>query len=132
GAGEGLSTLLLARLVSVVGVQTGHGGAGRLSGVVGSALQAVGIRATVGPIIALYVGIVVIFALLSRVQAVSMAQLLHVFTIRLRQQLYSAVARSAWPMLARSRTSDFVHALTTELERVSVGSQNFLSMVSAA
>jgi ABC-type siderophore export system fused ATPase/permease subunit len=38
----------------------------------------------------------------------------------LRRRLYRAIANADWLFIARSRSSDFLYALTSEIERVSI------------
>jgi ATP-binding cassette subfamily C protein len=56
--------------------------------------------------------------LITRWQTIMNFKLQQDFVASLRQRLYRAIANCDWLTFSRSRSSDFTHALTTELDRV--------------
>jgi ATP-binding cassette subfamily C protein len=54
------------------------------------------------------------------------------FVVSLRQKLYRAIANTNWLFFARSRTSDFTHALTNEMERVGAATYYLLTLLANA
>jgi len=128
GATEGIGIVLLVPLLTVVGIDTSHGGTSRMAAAVEAALSTVGMPLTLGSVLLAYVLIVTLRALLARWQSVAHAALHVEFVYRLRDDLYRAITRASWPFLSRSRLSDFSHALITDASRAgdAVGSLTLL------
>jgi ATP-binding cassette subfamily C protein len=117
GATEALSMVLLMPLLRAAGMPVAGGAAGRVGDAVARVLELFGGSATLGAMLALYVGAVGLQALVQRAEMVSSYMLDKEVSHRLRTRLYAAVAGARWPFLARRRSSDFVHAMTAEADR---------------
>ena len=69
---------------------------------------------------------------LSAAQSVASISVSQGVALALRRRLYDAIANAGWLFVARSRASDFTHALTAELDRVSVATWRVMSLASDA
>src|SRR5438552_3316758 len=67
-----------------------------------------------------------LYALLQRWQDIMSFAVQTEFTVQLRKQLFAAVARANWSLFTRSRSSDFLQALTIESTRIASATQNLL------
>ena len=126
---EGVGLLLLVPLLQVVGLDMGRGTVGRISGFITSIFDAVGARPTLILVLGLYVLVISARALASSWQTVVSTALAHEFKVHLRQRLYRAIVNTDWLFFSRSRSSDFTHALTTELDRVGRATRQLLRLI---
>jgi len=125
---EGLGLLLLVPLLQAVGLDAGAGALGRLATLVSRAFAVLGIRPALVAVLAVFVGVSVVSALLSRWQAVTNEALCLRFAALTRARLYRKIARASWPFLARTRASSLTHALTSEVDRVGTATYYVVSL----
>ena len=129
---EGVGLLLLVPLLQVVGLDVGRGMVGRIAGFITSIFDSVGARPTLILVLGLYVLVISTRAFLSSWQTTAASALVHEFKIHLRQRLYRAIVNTDWLFFSRSRSSDFTHALTTEIDRVGRATRNLLNLIAEA
>ena len=115
---EGIGLLMLVPMLQLIGLDTGRGPMGQVETLVSSFFGRLGMGPTLPVILAVYVAVVAVHALFHRLQAETGLSLQQEFVGSLRRRLYGAITHMDWLHFARSRSSDFVHALTTELDRV--------------
>jgi ATP-binding cassette, subfamily C, bacterial len=126
---EGVSLLLLVPLLQVVGLDMGRSTVGQISEFITSIFDAVGARPTLILVLGLYVLVISARALASSWQTVISTAVAHEFKVHLRQRLYRAIVNTDWLFFSRSRSSDFTHALTTELDRVGRATRQLLRLI---
>ena len=126
---EGIGLLLLVPLLQVVGLEVGSGTVGRIGEFITSIFEAVGARPTLVLVLGLYVLVIGARAFLSSKQTTISSALQHGFKVHLRQRLYRAIVNTDWLFFSRSRSSDFTHALTTELDRVGRATRILLRLI---
>jgi ATP-binding cassette subfamily C protein len=132
GLTEGAGLLMLIPLLQSVGLDVGEGAMGQLADHVFSVFAAFGLRPTLIAVLGVYVAITIAQALLARWQYIANSRLPYEFTAELRERLYRAIAGSSWLFFSRSRSSDFAHALTTELDRVTAAAYSLLALASTS
>lgn len=115
---QGAQLLLLVPLMQIVGLDIQQGSTGQLAEFVSSAFAAVGLRPTLVTVLVVFVLFSSLLALITRWQTIYNVKLQQDFVAHLRRRLYRAIANTSWLNFTRSRSSDFTHALTTELDRV--------------
>jgi ATP-binding cassette subfamily C protein len=115
---EGTGLLLLVALMQLVGLDMQQGSAGRLVEFVASLFAAFGLRPTLVAALGLYVFVVSIQALVSCCQSTLNVKLEQDLVAFLRRRLYQAIANTNWLFFSRCRSSDFMHVLTAEVEKV--------------
>jgi len=126
---EGVSLLMLVPLLQLVGLDVQQGSIGQLSKFVSSFFSIIGIQPTLMAVLSIYVLIVIAHSLLGRHNTSVSLTLEYEFVVRLRQRLYQAISNSNWLFFARSRASDFTHALTIEMERVGAATYYLLTLL---
>lgn len=129
GLTESIGLLLLIPLLGLVGLDLGGGPLGAISQAVASVFDGLGLEPTLPAILVLYVGIVGARAFLQRWQAIEAEALDQRFVHALRSHLYEVTSAVPWVSFVHRRSSDFVHALTTELDRLSVATSSLLLMM---
>lgn len=126
---EGLGLLLLVPLLQLAGLDVQQSSLDGIAQFFSSAFTAIGMRPTLIAVLALYVLIISIRALLYRWQIILNFTLQHEFVALLRQRLYRAIAKANWLFFSRSRASDFMHVLTAEMERIGEATDHLLYLI---
>jgi ATP-binding cassette subfamily C protein len=130
---EGLGLALLLPTLQLAGVDIGAGSAaGRYAALARDGLGVVGLRPTLAVMLALFVAIICVRAILTRAQGMAITALFEIFAQHLRKRLFEAVSGANWLFICKSRSSDFVHALTNEVDRASLAAHQGLYTVSSA
>ena len=97
-----------------------------------SAFDLVGIPLTLATVLGAFVVFTSILAFLTRWQTTFNFRLREDLVVILRQRLYQAIVNTDWLTFSRTRSSDFTHALTSELDRVGNATALLLQMVTNA
>ena len=126
---QGVQLLLLVPLMQLVGLDVQQGSVSRVARIVESAFAFVGVPLTLVSVLGAFVLLTITLSLLNRWQTVHNFRLEQDFVAILRQRLYRAIANTSWLTFAKSRSSDFTHALTSELERVGQATAYLLQLV---
>ncbi|WP_295144360.1 ABC transporter ATP-binding protein [uncultured Reyranella sp.] len=108
GATDGLGLALLVPLLNSLGA-TEAGPQGGLLALLPKTLPG---------LLLVFLGIVLVRALVSRTRLLATARLSFDFAVALRVRAYAAIARASWPYLLRRRTADFHALFSTEIDRV--------------
>lgn len=82
-------------------------------------------------ILAVYLVLVMGQALLQRYQTVLNSTIQQGFITALRMETYQAILNANWEFFLRKRKSDFHHVMTSELARVSQGTNLFLQLITS-
>lgn len=128
---EGVGLLMLVPLLELAGLDVRHGPTGWITKGLTAVFATVGARPTLISVLSVYVLVIGVHGLLARWQTTLTFALEHEFVASLRTRLYRAIAGARWPFFARSRSADFAHALTAEMERVGEGTHCLLLSVVA-
>jgi ATP-binding cassette subfamily C protein len=131
-ATQGAQLLLLVPLMQLIGLNVGQGSVGWLAQVVASAFEYIGLPLTLTTVLGAFVLFTTTLALLARWQANFNVTLGQGFVAVLRRRLYRAIANTDWLTFSKGRSSDFTHALTTELDRIGMATAFLLQLVTDA
>ncbi|MDB4947872.1 MAG: transporter ATP-binding protein [Gemmatimonadetes bacterium] len=129
GLAEGVGVVMLVPLLRVAGIPVSGGAMGRVGEAVTDGFRAVGMRPSLPGVLLLYVAAISTQALFQRAQTLAAYQVEQRTVLRLRTRLYRSVAEARWLFLARQRASDFVHALTAEVDRLGSATSHLLNML---
>lgn len=129
---NGVVLLMLVLLLQLVGLDVQQDTLGRVAQFLSSIFAAVGVHPTLIKVLGVYVLIVSFQGMLHRWQTTINLSLQHEFVASLRQRLYKAISNTDWAFLSRSRSSDFTHVLTTEMERVGELTYHLLRLFTTA
>lgn len=129
-AAESAGVLLLTQLLALSGVGGLAGSAGALPRAVERVFGWVGLQASLGPVLGVFVAVVIGAALVQRASTIVSNHVAMDVGIEARTRLYRAIARARWLPLARARGSDLLSALTGEADRVGNGASLLLSLLS--
>ncbi|MBI4611277.1 MAG: ABC transporter ATP-binding protein [Candidatus Rokubacteria bacterium] len=132
GLTEGIGVLMLVPLLQLVGLDVQQGGVSAIARFVSSIFAAAGVGPTLVAVLGAYALIVNLYGLLARWQTTVSLGVEHGFVASLRTRLYRAIANTSWPFFSRSRSADFTHVLTAEVERVGGATHCLLHSVASA
>ena len=129
---EGVGVLLLVPLLTLVGFDAGGGALGRVTTGFSHAFSIVGVRPTLPIVLIVYVGATALQTLFQRWQTMLDVAARFDFVWRLRKNVYDAIARAQWAFVARVRSSEAIHVLTQEIDRVRQASVHLTSLAVAS
>ncbi|THF73674.1 ABC transporter ATP-binding protein [Cohnella fermenti] len=130
GLFDGVGLYLLVPMLGLLGL-LGEGGGVPLLGQGLAALRELPDSYALPLLLAVYVAVVGVQALLQRVQSIRAVRLQQGFIRHLRLGLYEGLMRANWPFFGRRRNSDIHHLLTSELARVSQATHLLLQLASS-
>lgn len=130
---EGVGLLLLVPLLDLIGEARGEGPSpGGIVGLMVDSVGALGFPVTLETVLVILLGLIVARAALVRTQATLSAELAQEATLVLRERLFRAISYARWVHFVRTRQSDFLQALTTDIGRVGSGTHYLLQLLSAS
>jgi ATP-binding cassette, subfamily C, bacterial len=130
GLTDGITALLLLPLLAATGVDIMQGAIGQLTGYVRAGFAWLHLQPTLGPALLIFVVANAARSVLTQWRMVASVRAGSAFVVALRTSLYAGMARANWLFLARSRSADFSHVLTDEMQRVYVLTYETLNIVS--
>jgi ATP-binding cassette, subfamily C, bacterial len=119
---EGLGVALLFPILQVAGFNLANQGhVGHYTGEVRNILVRSGLRPSLwlALLLLIFMLLMALRSLFSRMQSVLTLRTALTYELSLGRRLYQAIINADWLFLVRRRSSDFTHALTGELSRVS-------------
>jgi ATP-binding cassette subfamily C protein len=126
---EGIGLLLLIPLLQLVGLDVQQGALGQIEQMVASFFSFINITPTLAVVLIIYVLIISLNAFFSRLQNIKSSQLQYEFGADIRNELFKAISNSDWLFFSKRASSNFVHALTNEIDRINVGTGQFLTFL---
>ena len=128
---QGVSLILLVPLLQLVGLNVAQGSLGQIAGIVSIVFTSLGLQLNIVTVLIIYVVVISFIAILNRLQTLMTSEIQFQFAAHMRKQLYMAITNSNWLFLSTMKSSNFAHALTNEIERISIGTGRFLSLLSS-
>jgi ATP-binding cassette, subfamily C, bacterial len=125
---EWLGLLLLAPLLSLAGLDLGGGAASRIAGIAEQLLAALRVPPALPAVLAIYATVVAARAALQRWQSIAMADLESRLVREIRCRLFHAILHTRWLVVSRKRSSDLLHALTSQVSRVGHATDHLLPL----
>ncbi|MBW8784795.1 MAG: ABC transporter ATP-binding protein [Novosphingobium sp.] len=123
---EGAGLLMLVPMLTVLGHPVG--GTGRVA----MTLHALGIPLSLGPLLAIFVALVVVRAIVAHLRALSTDQLQLSVVDTLRGRAWTALLHADWRLLVAMRHSENLSQLLTSIERVGYGVRYAVAGLTAA
>lgn len=125
GLTQGVGIVMLIPLLGLIGLN----GPGDPSGIAEKIERIFGwfkLDLTLVTMLSLYIGIVAIYAGITRYQSVLNSAIIEGFGKALKDRLYSALCRAQWRCLITTKSSDITQALTSDAQRVGGATQQLL------
>lgn len=128
---EGIGLLLLVPLLQLVGLDVQQGALGGISAFISSIFLYLGVEPTLAVVLIIYLVVISTKAYFSKLQTTMSSKAQYEFAAHLRKRLFSAITHTGWLFFVGKRASDFAHALTYEIERIALGTSQFLVLISS-
>ena len=131
---EGLGVALLFPILQVAGFNLANQGhVGHYTGEIRTCCCASDFPRLVAPaLLLIFMLLMALRSLFSRVQSVFTFRTALTYELALGRRLYQAITQADWLFLVRRRSSDFTHALTAELARVTTCTYLLIGTLSSA
>lgn len=128
---EGISLILLIPLLQLVGLDMGQGSLDQIAGYISAVFAALGLQLTLVMVLSIYVVVISFGAILNRIQTIWTSEIQYQFSSHLRKILYKSITNTNWLFFSKIKSSNFAHALTNEIERISIGTGQFLTFIAS-
>ena len=126
---EGVGVSLLIPTLEVAGFHFERGGTlGRYAHYVAAAAAHLGIPPTVPALLAVFIAIVGMRAVVQELGGVVPIVVMERVAAQLRVALYAALSEANWLFICRQRGSDFTHALANEVDRAALAAYELLNL----
>jgi ATP-binding cassette, subfamily C, bacterial len=129
-ATEGAGLLLLVPLLASIGLTVDEGGTRGLAASASTLFQTLGLTPSLIAVLVVFLLVSTLHALLLRASLLLNPTLEQRLTLSLQQRLYSAIVRAEWAFFITRRSSDLVHALTSDIDRASAAAYQGLTLFS--
>lgn len=129
---EGAGLVLLVPLLGAIGLDVQGGALGGLASFAASAFSRLGLTPSLPLVLAVFLGVNAILALLRRHHLILSAALEQDVIRSATTRLYAAIVRMDWLAFSRMRGSDLVVALTSHAERAGLAVSQFLIIASSS
>ena len=116
-AAQGATVALLVPLLRVAGVPTGAGVVGAIDRGIRTAFHGVGLAPTLPAVLALFIAVAWMQAMLEHLELVQTTHLEQEFVRELRETLYRRLLAARWRFFTERRGSDLTHAVTRDTDR---------------
>lgn len=128
---EGIGLLLLIPLLQLVGLDVQQGALGQIAEIIATFFNYIHIKPTLGAVLIIYVLIISLNAFLTKLQTTESSRIQYGFAAYLRKKLFKSISQSQWLFFSKNPSAHFSHALTNEIERVSMGTGQFLTLIAS-
>ncbi|MGO4949562.1 ABC transporter ATP-binding protein [Paenibacillus sp. DRB1-1] len=128
---EGFGIYMLVPMLAAIGVFVGHSGMPFLSGGLEHFLAFIPKSWLLPGMLMVFIVLLTGQAMLQRYQSILNSRIQQRFMRSLRIDVYTSFMKAQWAFYLRQRKSDFSHVMTTELARVSQGTNLLLQLITA-
>lgn len=128
---QGISLILLVPLLQLVGLNVSQGSIGQIAFFVSEFFTIINVQPTLLVVLIIYVLTISFIAILTRLKTLKTSDIQYQFAAQLRKRLYKAITNSNWLFFTKIKSSNFAHALTNEIERISIGTGQFLTFLAS-
>jgi len=129
GLTQGVSILMLIPLLGFAGLSEEKSAHGGLTNLLNDLFGRLEYQPDLTAVLVIYIGIISLYELFHYFQSVLNNSIQQGFTVFLRDRLYTAIAKANWLFMTKTRSSDLIHVLTVDIQRIGTGTHFFLNML---
>jgi ATP-binding cassette, subfamily C, bacterial len=129
GLTEGIGLLMLIPFLQLIGI--GESTPTGIVATIGQVWAYTGLPLNLPAVLAVYIAIISVFALIQRWSTILNSKLSHAFTRKLRDDLFRSMARVQWLRFIQIRGSDINHVMTSNLSTVDNGTYGLFALISS-
>jgi ATP-binding cassette subfamily C protein len=130
GLTQGVGLVMIIPFLSLIGLSAAVGAGSGLLSFVNHFSARLEITPGLPSILALFLIILIFYSLVEHFKAVLNMQIERGFIRFLRNRLYHSLLHANWLFSLRNKMSDTATIITSEMERIGIGTQHFLTLVS--
>lgn len=128
GLTQGIGLLMLIPFLQLIGI--GDFAPEGIVAIIGNIWRFTGLPLSLPIVLAVYVGIVSLYAVIQRWSTILNSRLAHAFTRKLRDDLFRSMARVQWLSFIQIRGSDINHVMTSNLGTIDNGTYGLFALIS--
>lgn len=128
---EGVGLILIIPLLHLIGFGESDGFQSRLGDSIKEFLAVFQIPLTLTSILCVYLSVIVFYALLKRYRDIVNGEIVYGYMRNQQEKLYETITYSKWRDFIRARSAHMTQVLTTDLQRVTFGTQQLIQFVGA-
>jgi ATP-binding cassette, subfamily C, bacterial len=128
GLTQGIGLLMLIPFLQLIGI--GDSAPTGIVAIIGKIWNFTGLPLNLPAVLAVYVGIVSLYAVIQRWSTILNSKLSHAFTRKLRDDLFISMARVQWLRFIQIRGSDINHVMTSNLSTIDNGTYGLFALIS--
>jgi ATP-binding cassette subfamily C protein len=128
GLTQGVGLLMLIPFLQLIGI--GDSAPEGIVAIIGKIWRFTGLPLSLPAVLAVYVGIVSLYAVIQRWSTILNSKLAHAFTRKLRDDLFRAMAQVQWLRFIQIRGSDINHVMTSNLATIDSGTYGLFALIS--
>jgi len=130
GLTQGVGLVMIIPFLHTLGLAEGDGKISGFTDFISRTFNTLGLPFNLYTILGAYIVVVSFFAFFNRYQAVLNVEIQQGFIRFLRNRMYRALTYADWLFIAREKSSDITHALTSDIQRIGAGTFFFLQFSS--
>lgn len=130
GFTQGVGLVMIIPFLHTLGLTGDDGKISGFTSVISRTFNTLGLPFNLYTLLGAYIVIVSVFALINRYQVVLNVEIQQGFIRFLRNRLYRALTYADWLFIARKKSSDITHTLTSDIQRIGSGTFFFLQFSS--
>ncbi|AFM23491.1 ABC transporter ATP-binding protein [Desulfomonile tiedjei] len=128
GLTQGVGLLMLIPFLQLIGI--GDSAPTGIVAAIGTVWNFTGLPLNLPAVLLVYIGIVTLYAAAQRWSTILNSKLSHAFTRKLRDDLFSAMARVQWLRFMQIRGSEINHVMTANLTTIDNGTYGLFALIS--
>ncbi len=128
GLTEGVGLLMLIPFLQLIGI--GDSAPSGVTALIGNVWKGAGLPMTLPAVLGVYAVIVTLYALTQRFSTLLNSRIAHSYTRKIRNKLFSELARMEWLHFTKIKTSDINHVLTANLNTIDNGTYSVFLLIS--
>jgi len=128
---EGVGLILIIPLLHLIGFGESGGFQSRLGSSIADFLAIFQIPLNLTSILCMYLSVIGLYAVLKRYRDITNAEIIYGYMRDQQEKLYETITYSKWRDFIRARSAHVTQVLTTDLQRVTFGTQQLIQFVGA-
>jgi ATP-binding cassette subfamily C protein len=129
---EGAGVILLVPLLGTIGLVVGEGATRGMAAWTQRMFASAGVAPSLPSVLAVFLAVSVLYATLYRWHLLLTPALEQQFVLALKERLYAGIVSARWSFLVGRRMTDLMHALLSDMERVSGSAYQLLTLVAGS
>ncbi len=128
---ESVGVMMLVPMLGFVGITTGSGITGSINTFIAFAFDTLGLPKNLLTVLFIYILLISCREIVVKTQKALSSKIQYNIVNILRNRLYVLICHAKWLFLTKSRSSDYAHTLTVDVNRLGSGANTLIQLISA-